>query len=408
MRQLYDAAMRLGPATYPIVIGLGIAAFALIGVHLAAPSGVPTAPTITTLGAVLIAAFLVVGAGFRWGVFRSETDPGLQAMRATAIVVSLLAVGLGIRAGVDLQGGVQVSTTLIQPAPELGPGGRVLKANLVNAKTVAPDRPHHPDDVTTPDRIQRFKRVRTFYTNTGPRGLRGPDFQTPSPGFRIVCIGDSVTFGWGVSDDQTYPAHLASVLGVEVLNAGMPAAKPSQMAKWLQIHAHTIDADVVVFSARPNWAMPRPFEDYRNAVMAAEQAISPAKLVVVLPPVSTFDPLGVREKDREVQGLRNALGARPFLELTDAFWAAQTTPGVVMETEGSLQRMVRIPGGAVVTQGHGDGDRLAPELVAAFESDLSLVEPMFFDGGHPDEQGYRLFATEVARSLRGLGWVPPQ
>jgi lysophospholipase L1-like esterase len=317
-----------------------------------------------------------------------------------------LAVGLGFRAGVDLQGGVQLSTTLIQPAPELGPGGRVLKANLVNAKTVAPNRPHHPDDVTTPDRIQRFKRVRTFYTNTGARGLRGPDFQTPSPGFRVVCIGDSVTFGWGVSDDQTYPVHLASVLGVEVLNAGMPAAKPNQMAKWLEIHARTIDADVVVFSARPNWSMPRPFEDYRNAVMAAEKAISPAKLMVVLPPVSTFDPLGVREKDREVQGLRNVLGDRPFLELTGAFWAAQTAPGVVMEMEGSLQRMVRLPGRTVVAEGHGEGDRLAPELVAAFESDLGLIEPMFFDGGHPDEQGYRLFATEVARSLRGMRWVP--
>jgi len=400
--------MRLGPVTSPIVIGFGMAGLALVGVHMAAPTGVPTAPTLTTLGAVLAIASVVVGAVLRWAVFRSDTEPGMRTMRATAIVVSLLAVGLGVRAGVDLQGGVQVSTTLIQPAPELGPGGRVLKANLVNAKTVAPDRPHHPDDVTTPDRIQRFKRVRTFYTNTGSRGLRGPDFETPSPGFRVVCIGDSVTFGWGVSDDQTYPAHLATVLGVEVLNAGMPAAKPSQMAQWLQIHARTIDADVVVFSARPNWSMPRPFEDYRNAVMAAESAVSPAKLMIVLPPVSTFDPLGTREKDREVQGLRNVLGARPFLELTDAFWAAQTAPGVVMETEGSLQRMVRLPGRTVVAQGHAEGDRLASELVAALESDPGLVEPMFFDGGHPDEQGYRLFATEVARSLRGLGWVPPK
>jgi lysophospholipase L1-like esterase len=408
MFKLYDAAMRLGPETSPIVIGFGVVGLALVGVHLAAPPGVPTAPTLTTLVAVLSAVTLVVGAVFRGLVFRSEAEPGARTLRATAIVVCLLAVGLGIRAGMDLQGGVQVSTTLIQPAPELGPGGRALKANLVNAKTVAPDRPHHPDDVTTPDRMSRFKRVRTFYTNTGSRGLRGPDFQTPSPGFRVVCIGDSVTFGWGVADEQTYPVHLASVLGVEVLNAGMPAAKPSQMAQWLQIHARTIDADIVVFSARPNWSMPRPFEDYRNAVMAAENAIAPAKLMIVLPPVSTFDPLGVREKDREVQGLRNVLGQRPFLELTGAFRAAQTTHGVVMETEGTLQRMVRLPGRTVVAEGHGEGDRLAPELVAAFESDLGLVEPMFFDGGHPDEQGYRLFATEVARSLRGMGWLPPQ
>ena len=77
-----------------------------------------------------------------------------------------------------------------------------------------------------------------------------------------------------------------------------------------------------------------------------------------------------------------------------------------METEGTLQRMVALPDRSVVAEGHGEGDRLASELVAAFEADPGLVEPMFFDGGHPDEKGYLLFATEVARSLKGMGWVP--
>ncbi len=55
-------------------------------------------------------------------------------------------------------------------------------------------------------------------------GFRGPE-PRGAP-YRIVCLGDSVTFGWGISKDgDTYPAALGRVLGrrdVEVLNAGMP------------------------------------------------------------------------------------------------------------------------------------------------------------------------------------------
>jgi lysophospholipase L1-like esterase len=44
---------------------------------------------------------------------------------------------------------------------------------------------------------------------------------------RIACLGDSHTFGEGVGDDQTWPAHLARLLAerrpVEVLNCGVDA-----------------------------------------------------------------------------------------------------------------------------------------------------------------------------------------
>jgi hypothetical protein len=37
----------------------------------------------------------------------------------------------------------------------------------------------------------------------------------------IICLGDSYTLGWGVQQDETYPAQLQSILGQPVLNTGM-------------------------------------------------------------------------------------------------------------------------------------------------------------------------------------------
>lgn len=61
-------------------------------------------------------------------------------------------------------------------------------------------------------------------------GMRGPSFETSKPAgtFRILCMGDSFTFGEGMHYDDTYPVRLARLIGeamsnlrVEALNAGV-------------------------------------------------------------------------------------------------------------------------------------------------------------------------------------------
>ena len=84
-----------------------------------------------------------------------------------------------------------------------------------------------PDDIGRPQRRGIFK---GGHYRSNRTGLRGPDYPLhPSPGvFRIAIVGDSVVFGSGVDDDDTYAAKLEARLNrdragrYEVLNAGHP------------------------------------------------------------------------------------------------------------------------------------------------------------------------------------------
>lgn len=42
-----------------------------------------------------------------------------------------------------------------------------------------------------------------------------------SKGEIIVCFGDSITFGYGADKGEDYPAHLARLVGSEVVNSGI-------------------------------------------------------------------------------------------------------------------------------------------------------------------------------------------
>jgi hypothetical protein len=90
---------------------------------------------------------------------------------------------------------------------------------------------------------------RTVTANS--RGIRGTDEHAPGrrPGIRrIVVVGDSFTFGEGVSDDETYPARLQARLGpgVEVINLGVHGYGHDQMLIHLREEGLRYEPDLVV------------------------------------------------------------------------------------------------------------------------------------------------------------------
>jgi lysophospholipase L1-like esterase len=94
---------------------------------------------------------------------------------------------------------------------------------------------------------------------TNSLGLRGPEVSPrKSPGtFRIVGLGDSHMFGWGVGQDETYLARLQALLDAagatatpgqrfEVLNFGVPGYNTTMEVATLEHRGMAMDPDLVV------------------------------------------------------------------------------------------------------------------------------------------------------------------
>ena len=84
-------------------------------------------------------------------------------------------------------------------------------------------------------------------------GHRGPDRSPEKPGgvFRILGLGDSFGFGWGVEDERTFLRVLESRLRaeghrVEVINAGVPAWHSVQSLAYLLGRGVRFKPDLVV------------------------------------------------------------------------------------------------------------------------------------------------------------------
>jgi len=94
-------------------------------------------------------------------------------------------------------------------------------------------------------------------------GTRGADFTVPKPPntIRILSLGDSRTFGWGLSDSETYSARLQERLQedlgtsekVEVINAGVNAWSYPQMNVFFRDRALLWQPDVVILAGANSW-----------------------------------------------------------------------------------------------------------------------------------------------------------
>ena len=131
----------------------------------------------------------------------------------------------------------------------------------------------------------------------------------------------------------------------------------------------------------------------------------------ILPPISTFDVRGSQDYHAEFASLQKQLGDVPVLELTDVFRAAQQGHGEVLVVKDAQHLVVDQETGetvlvAPVPPSMRRGDRkppppLDPSIYALFEARPDVREALFFDEGHPDAEGFVLFAQTVGDWVLG-------
>lgn len=97
--------------------------------------------------------------------------------------------------------------------------------------------------------------------NTNSFGFRGPEITQKKTEnvYRILMLGDSLPFGWGVEDDQTYPYLLEKALNensqnkkYEVINAGLTSGRTlDSYLVWLKDQGFSFAPDLVIVNFFP-------------------------------------------------------------------------------------------------------------------------------------------------------------
>ncbi|HEX6105007.1 MAG TPA: GDSL-type esterase/lipase family protein [Gemmatimonadales bacterium] len=212
-------------------------------------------------------------------------------------------------------------------------------------------------------------------------GFRDRDFRRERTGrFRVVAIGDSFTYGWGVAAEESWPKILEQRLrargyDVEVANLGQPGASPSDYAKIAARSVPLLKPDLVIIGLLQG-------DDLAQTL---------------LQPISTAERL-----KRILRSLYPAFIEMARRAPTDTVelggeWQAQARELVAGYTLGERARFARID--AEIRRRFTAG-RLNPALV-----DLAVRHPDYFlqplELGHPEvRHAVAALATELGRIRR--------
>ncbi|MBQ7568635.1 hypothetical protein IJT17_07525 [bacterium] len=112
--------------------------------------------------------------------------------------------------------------------------------------------------------------MRLFQVTTNSWGMRNPETAQSKEDrqWRVLCLGDELTFGYGVNDADTYERKLFRYLlslhvskNIQVLNAGCPGWTSYQSREWARLVGRSFEPDVYVLGFGNADIMPEDYAD---------------------------------------------------------------------------------------------------------------------------------------------------
>jgi lysophospholipase L1-like esterase len=354
-------------------------------------------------------AMLVVCAGIAW-VLYSFLRPHLPGTRAE-------------------------SDPILEQGPGLSP--LMLRENLRDARGVIPARPHplpfRPDEAQYAERITRRM---TFLCSSNSAGFRGTREYGPAPAagvVRVAAVGDSITFGYGVADEQTYPHLLDERLGpgFEVLNAGVPGHDSTRTLWDLQNRVLPLRPRVVIACTGVNemLSLPERSEPERAKLWLSESQYRSAEarlggnletmhracsdagahLVLLVPPVNTLSPFPDSPRMGDVvREAARRLGV-PCLDLEAEFRAVERQRGLVLEHGDGSQTLLSYAAGEpevlLTAAAAPDREQYIVEEVYALLDREPVAPALSIDDCHPNPDGHRFIAESLEPLVHAIAEV---
>jgi hypothetical protein len=86
--------------------------------------------------------------------------------------------------------------------------------------------------------------------------------------FRIIVVGDSLTYGYGVRSEETYPSQIEATLkkkfSVEVLNLGVSGYQSEDVLKIVREYIPLLQPDLIIYGVCLNDFLPSGVGEYEN------------------------------------------------------------------------------------------------------------------------------------------------
>jgi lysophospholipase L1-like esterase len=230
---------------------------------------------------------------------------------------------------------------------------------------------------------------------------------------RLLVLGDSVTFGWGVPVEETFPRLLEQTLArrapgsVRVVNAGVGSYNTVQELAFLRRHGAAIDPDqVLLLYVNNDIEVQRvPFDPWSSATLAGHPPLDTVQILLGRSWLYRLGRHALRstgDDERSAEELRAAPGWRASLEaltgiadwceehaapLTVFFWRGPSSP---MWEEVLFSDVVAVAQDAGVPVFD-----IAPFWSGANWRELTLSAV----DSHPNARGHAILAEQMAERL---------
>lgn len=329
----------------------------------------------------------------------------------------LLSILLTLPLAALLVAAVEGLLVLCDVAPRQPPAPIALRANASAQQTVRWDR----------DLLYRYAPnadILGFY-RTNSLGYRGGEFgERPAQGgVRILCLGDSCTFGLGLSESDTYVRRLESALDAafegaldfEVLNLGVVGYSTYQTRRQLEIDGARLHPDIVILMPTAfNDATAAPERTDRERAADNRSLLTDLRQLRLARLLGTGDPIYEVPKQIELAAAskrrcRVSLAERRE-ELDACFTAAQSIATRLLPVRFACAESAASVDPDLRARSQTVSD-LATEhglLCVDIESEFASLAPLelYTDGVHPTPFGARVIANALFHALLQSGWLP--